>query len=279
MSAHTDDRPAFQKRGFLNEEFRLFHVRDLNGQTYRFHYHDFYKIMVLLEGNVNYVIEGRSYRLAPFDMVLVDRGAIHRPEVDPALPYERLILYLSPEFLTADKLSLCFSQAAYRHSSVLRMSRQDRRPLLDLLMRLEKSLEAGTEFAAPLYARLLCMEFMVLLNRLCLQPDSAYLTESAMDFRVAGLISHINSHLSEELTIPALAACCCMSPYHMMRLFKRETGYTIGNYICEKRLLKARELLSGGISATQACFASGFNSYSSFLRAYKKQFHGLPRRG
>ena len=146
-------------------------------------------------------------------------------------------------------------------------------------MRLEKSLAHTEDFAAPLYCRLLCLEFMILLNRICLKSASQYLTESTMDFRVAGLISHINGHLADDLSIPSLAACCCMSPYHMMRLFKKETGYTIGNYICEKRLLKARELLEAGASATQACFQSGFNSYSSFLRAYKKQFRGLPRRG
>lgn len=277
MPLYGNGPQDFQKRGFLDEEFRLFHVRDQAEKMYDFHYHDFLKIMVLLEGNVNYVIEGRSYRLAPFDIVLVDRGAIHRPEVDPSLPYDRLILYLSPGFL--GELSSCFEQAAYRHSNVLRLTRQERQPLLDLLMRLEKSLAHTEDFAAPLYCRLLCLEFMILLNRICLKSASQYLTESTMDFRVAGLISHINGHLADDLSIPSLAACCCMSPYHMMRLFKKETGYTIGNYICEKRLLKARELLEAGASATQACFQSGFNSYSSFLRAYKKQFRSLPRRG
>ena len=253
MPLYGNGPQDFQKRGFLDEEFRLFHVRDQAEKMYDFHYHDFLKIMVLLEGNVNYVIEGRSYRLAPFDIVLVDRGAIHRPEVDPSLPYDRLILYLSPGFL--GELSSCFEQAAYRHSNVLRLTRQERQPLLDLLMRLEKSLAHTEDFAAPLYCRLLCLEFMILLNRICLKSASQYLTESTMDFRVAGLISHINGHLADDLS------------------------YTIGNYICEKRLLKARELLEAGASATQACFQSGFNSYSSFLRAYKKQFRGLPRRG
>ena len=95
----TDDAPAFERQGFLREDFRLFHLKDKVSPSYEFHYHDFLKIMVLLEGRVNYVIEGRSYILHPFDIVLVGRGQIHRPEVDSGQPYERQILYLSQDFL------------------------------------------------------------------------------------------------------------------------------------------------------------------------------------
>ena len=91
----TDDAPAFERQGFLKEDFRLFHLKDKVNPCYEFHYHDFLKIMVLLEGKVNYVIEGRSYSLRPFDIVLVGRGQIHRPEVDPGQPYERQILYMN----------------------------------------------------------------------------------------------------------------------------------------------------------------------------------------
>ena len=86
-------------QGYLLEDFRLFHLKDLTSRTYSFHHHDFLKIMILLSGNVTYVVEGRSYPLAPWDMVLVDRGQVHRPVVDTAHPYERILLYLSPTFL------------------------------------------------------------------------------------------------------------------------------------------------------------------------------------
>ena len=112
-------------QGYLKEDFRFFHLKDSGKGPYEYHHHDFLKILVLLSGTVSYSIEGRSYKLEPWDMVLVDRGQIHRPEPDPAVPYERLILYLSPAFLEAHKntegdLALCFNTASYRHSQVLR---------------------------------------------------------------------------------------------------------------------------------------------------------------
>ena len=61
-----------------------------------------------------------------------------------------------------------------------------------------------------------------------------------------------------------------------MRLFKEETGWTIGNYIHKKRLLLARDQIRDGLPATEACFNSGFRDYSTFSRAYKKEFHTSP---
>ena len=67
-----------------------------------------------------------------------------------------------------------------------------------------------------------------------------------------------------------------ISKYYMMRLFKQETGYTLGHYISQKRLLLAKELLSSGVSVTQACFDCGFKDYSTFSRAYKQLFDETP---
>ena len=39
-------------QGYLLEDFRLFHLKDLTSRTYSFHHHDFLKIMILLSGNV-----------------------------------------------------------------------------------------------------------------------------------------------------------------------------------------------------------------------------------
>lgn len=282
--AQTDASPVFRKQGFLEGDFRLFHLKDRLCRTYEFHYHDFQKIVILLEGQVDYIIEGRSYPLCPGDIVLVDRGQIHRPQVDPASPYERLILYLSPEFLERysegdSRLDNCFSTAAYRHSSVLRLKEDVRLPISGLLRRLERAVNwQDEEFAGPLLSRLLCLEFLVELNRASLDNMAQYLPTGSLNYHVSGLISYINEHLSDDLSIQALADAAHLSSYHMMRMFKEETGYTIGNYITEKRLFKARSLLAEGTGATESCFLSGFKNYSTFLRAYKQHFKELPKR-
>ena len=279
-----EPKPVCEKQGYLKEDFRLFHLKDREQRVYESHYHDFLKITILLEGNVNYVVEGRSYSLCPYDMVLVNRGQIHRPEVGGDLPYERILLYLSPDFIhsfSGDGAALdrCFSAAAYHHSQVLRLKEESRSVLLSLLRRLERSQNwQDGEFAGPLYSRLLCLEFLVLLNRFSSDSNAQYLPTGTLDYRVSGLISYINEHLEEDLKIERLSALISMSPYHMMRTFKEETGRTIGSYITEKRPIRARDLMENGAKATEACYACGFNNYSTFLRAYKQHFGSLPKR-
>ena len=88
---------------------------------------------------------------------------------------------------------------------------------------------------------------------------------------------YINGHLTDHLDIDTLAGIFYISKYYMMRLFKAETGYTIGSYITYRRLLFARELILDGMPITEACFASGFRDYSTFSRAYKSEFSEAPR--
>ena len=80
----------------------------------------------------------------------------------------------------------------------------------------------------------------------------------------------------EEIDINRLAEKFFISKFYMMRLFQKETGTTVYTYLTQKRLLKARELMNGGMRATESCYACGFRSYSSFTRAYGKYFGTTP---
>ena len=68
-----------EKSGYLKEDFRLFHIKDQTPKEYKYHYHDFHKVIVFLSGKVSYHIEGKTYHLNPWDILLVSRGAIHKP--------------------------------------------------------------------------------------------------------------------------------------------------------------------------------------------------------
>ena len=73
----------YQKSGYLNSPFRLFYLEDLPGREYAYHYHDFHKLLIFLNGTVSYRVEGREYDLKPGDQVLIPAGEIHCPVVHP----------------------------------------------------------------------------------------------------------------------------------------------------------------------------------------------------
>jgi AraC-like DNA-binding protein len=102
-------------------------------------------------------------------------------------------------------------------------------------------------------------------------------TASQYDPKIAQALSYINDHLGEELTVDGLAQQVYTSKYHFMRRFKELTGYPVHQYITQKRLLAAAELLRGGASAQAACGRCGFRDYSAFHRAFRRQFGVTPR--
>ena len=90
----------YQKSGYLNSPFRLFYLEDLPGREYTYHYHDFHKLLIFLNGTVSYRVEGREYDLKPGDQVLIPAGEIHCPVVHPSATYTRLIAYISPDYFS-----------------------------------------------------------------------------------------------------------------------------------------------------------------------------------
>ena len=89
----------YEKRGYLLENFRLFHLRSQTGEKVDFHYHEFCKILLLVSGQGSYYVEGQRYALRPGDMVLIGSRSVHRPELEEGVPYERIIIYISPDYL------------------------------------------------------------------------------------------------------------------------------------------------------------------------------------
>lgn len=88
---------------------------------------------------------------------------------------------------------------------------------------------------------------------------------------VLNALSHIHSNISEDLSLESVAALVGLTPTYLSTSFKDTTGYNYKSYILKARISLAKRLMrNGALSSTEACFAAGFNTYSSFLRAFKK---------
>ena len=264
-----------EKTGYLKEDFRLFHINDQTKKDFSYHYHDFHKIIVFISGKVTYHIEGKAYHLKPRDILLVSQGAIHKPEIDPSVPYERYIFWIRDD-LSCQELNTCFQKANDRSFNLVRADSALQERLKDLLPEIEQTLQ-NNYFGDTVLRDALFTQFMIYINRIFLRTSSSPDKKTySSDTQVEQLLKYINRNLSENLSIDQLANRFFFSKYHMMRKFKNETGYTIHNYITSKRLLMARSLISQGMPVMKAAQASGFRDYTTFVRAYKKQFGKAP---
>lgn len=272
----------YRKKGYLHEDFRLFHLRDVGVEEMEYHYHEFDKIVIFLSGTASYIIEGRSYFLEPGDVLLVSHHLIHKPIIDPSDPYERVVLYLDPGFIRAHStkdadLTACFRLARRRQFALMRPEGEQRQQLHLLLEQLERAL-ADRGFGSGLLARTCFLQLLIHLNRV-MDRDHTDRDKSASrhDPKIERVLSYINEHLSEDLSVDLLAGQIYTSKYHFMRRFKDLTGCSVHRYITQKRLLAAAALLRSGVSAQTACARCGFQDYSAFQRAFRRQFGTTPR--
>lgn len=271
----------FEKLGYLNDDFKIFHIVDTAKKDFEFHYHDFNKILILLKGNINYTIEGKTYSLKPYDIVLVNEGEIHKAAFLNDCEYERIIIYVLPQFINTYRdnnynLSSCFERAKKEHSNVLRIPSMEKSKLYQVCLELVHSLN-DNDFARELYQKILFLEFMIQLNRTALSNHVNFMDSENSNAKLVEILEFINAHLTEGITIDSLAQNFYLNRFYLMHFFKAETGYTIGNYITEKRLMLAKNLVAAGNSITDACYNSGFKNYSTFSRAFKKAYHTVPK--
>lgn len=266
----------YVQRGYLHEDFRLFHLRGAMEESVDWHYHTFHKIIEFLGGESGYGVEGKQYLLQPGDLVLVPQGCIHRPEAEPNAPYERRILYLSPEFLRraggSCDLAACFDRAREEFRFVVHPADGTGGAQLAALEHAEREDAFGRE----LLAQSLLFQFLIGLNRAMADDLLQYAKPAAYDRKIEAILRYLSEHLTEPVSIDDLAARFFVSKYHMMRQFRAQTGYTIHGYLTGKRLMFARAMIAAGTPVLQASEESGFGDYSAFLRAYRKQFGAAP---
>ena len=271
-----------QERGYLKENYRLFHLKDSRAQKLSFHYHDFDKIVLLLSGRVSYTVEGKRYFLKPGDILFVQHNMIHKPDIDPKQPYERIILWIDKDHLRRSggdsvDLSACFSLAHERSFHLLRTGRAEQKTLHTLFQRLEEadeSREIGHELLRDTYF----LQLMLALNRSSERDRSDELRETyRCDPKIEDIMRYIETHPAEDLSVEALSGRYYLSRYYLMHRFKEVSGYTLHQYVNQKRLQYACELIRSGESIMKAAEQSGFQEYSTFLRVFQSSYHLSPR--
>ena len=88
-------------------------------------------------------------------------------------------------------------------------------------------------------------------------------------------IDYIEAHLLEPLTVEDVAREVYLSPFYFQKGFKLITGYTIGEYIRNRRLyLAALELAGDGVKVIDVAYKYGYDTPESFTKAFTR-FHGM----
>lgn len=91
--------------------------------------------------------------------------------------------------------------------------------------------------------------------------------------RINKVFQFIEEHFHEALNLETVAQVAAYSPFHFHRIFKAITNETLNAYINRRRIEKAAgALIHHSTTVTELALELGFNSNSSFTRAFKNYY-------
>lgn len=269
-----------EKRGYLNNDFIFFNLQDTKEMEIKSHYHEFNKIVIFISGKVTYYIEGTAYKLKPWDILLIKHDTIHKPIVDTTFPYKRFILWIRPSFLqnyksAKDNLLTCF-ELAHQHQFHLLRIPPEMLPIIQSIFSQINGTCQNLNFGDEVLRSSLFLQLIVYLNRMPMDIKKDALPAGIeCDETIYRVLKYIDHNIADDLSIEKLASVFFLSKYYLMHKFKYYTGYSIHNYVLQKRLMAANQFIKAGQPVMTACMESGFHDYSNFTRAFKKMY-GMP---
>ncbi len=273
---------AFHTRQYmLSKDFEIYYYSDYYLSKVESHTHNYYEFYFFLEGNVDMIIEGDVFSMHPGDLVLIPPKIRHHAEIrNQELPYRRFVFWISREYcnrlleLSPDYVYLMQHVEVagdYVFSNDVITFNTIQSKVFALIDEM-RSNRFGRD------ARItLCVNDLILhLNRIVHERN--YPRSEKEDKNLyQSLAEYIEKNLEGNLSLEHLAEVFYVSKYHIAHTFKDHTGLSIHQYITKKRLTACREAILGGSEITQAYLMFGFGDYSSFYRAFKKEYGISPR--
>ena len=119
-------------------------------------------------------------------------------------------------------------------------------------------------------------DLLLLLNRQAHELENPKEAKEGLSL-YQNLLYYIEDHLEEDLTLEKLAAAFYVSKYHIAHVFKDSTGLSVHQYIMKKRLFACKNAIPDCENISDVYLQFGFKDYSSFYRAFKKEFGISPK--
>lgn len=216
----------------------------------------------------------RQKLLKPGDFCLQTHGDMNAPRWREQ--FEFVAISLEPEFV-----SQVFQDTVAAEKIAFQERRCEHDPIIAHFALCFKTELQSRSYAGGLYGESLGLAFALHLlaqhgvySKKPLEPRGKL---SGLQLRQ--VIEYIHEHLSEDLSLVALANQANLSPYHFARLFKRSLGLSPHQYVLQNRVERAKQLISVSpyLNLTDIGLRVGFYDQAHFTKAFKQIVGVLPK--
>ncbi|MCR4691413.1 MAG: AraC family transcriptional regulator [Lachnospiraceae bacterium] len=264
------------RQHMLSQNFEIYYYNSVHFTPTTSHSHEHYEFYFFIGGDVDFVIGGTTHPLRSGDMVLIAPGVKHYAiSHDPAKPYQRFVFWIRPAFYNDfislyPDLSYVFEKAVrkscYIHHYDAILFNAFQSDLFDIIQENKQDRFAKEARNNALITRLLSD-----INRSVYEADHPRnISDSSALYQ--NLLLYIDNHLTEDISLADLAKQFYVSKCHISHVFKDNLNISVHQYIIKKRLGLFRDALLSSGEILPTYLNCGFTDYSSFYRAFKKEY-------
>ncbi len=277
---------AFHTRQYmLSKDFELYYYNDLHDDRLNYkvksHTHNYYEFYFFLEGDVSIRIDGIEYPLKTGNMILIPPMIPHQAMIHNAsIPYRRFVFWISEDFFRqlqkeSEDYIYVIHQVQKKKTYIYSYDRIIFHELQSKIFQLLEEIHSS-RFGKNIQISLFVHELLLYINRTIYEKDHPEIYKETQNL-YQNLLHYIESHLEEELSLDKLAHEFYISKYYIAHLFKETLGLSVHQFITKKRLLMCRDAIASRQKIGEIYLMYGFKDYSSFFRAFKKEFGMSPK--
>ncbi len=202
------------------------------------HTHSMYEIYCFIDGCAEFVVEGMVYPLVPGSVIITCPGQTHHLMIKNSdIAYERMALLFSERLLP--KSCQDFYNRIYNDTHLFRLTK-------DTFVWLKENLSIirAHEESQELQEQLITALMLMMTARLDVNTvEDEILSTGNADELVQNLITYLNAHISESLSLERIEKHFYTNRNYLNRAFKSVMGCCIWEYIMKKRVFLAQKCL------------------------------------
>ena len=267
-------KTSFQRQVF-NEYCRADHKISKAYRSNLIHSHDVFEVLLCLSDDIFILNNDVISLLHKNDLIVFNDTDIHGIIADINQEFERMVLMFDPEFIkefrnTFDLLR-CFHEPVEQTKRICHLSHEQLQNILFFYQSLA-ALNKDDSDVSKMKKKLLLADMLLGINILYdeTSPHEIALKADHQFNKIQRVLSYINENLAQDLSLEVLSEQFYISTSYLSVIFKEITGYSVSNYIINKRIFLAAELLKQNRSVSEVSESCGFNNYSHFIRTFKK---------